>query len=377
MSPQNVLIDTDGVARVIDFGVAKAAGRLQSTRDGLLKGKLQYMAPEQIMGGGVDRRSDIYAASVVLWETLTGRRMFKAENDAALLSLILSTIQQGTIEPPSKIVSGLPRSLDAIVLKGLTCNPDDRFSTAREMAVALEKALVMASTREVGDWIVKAAGNVLREKAERIAEIESVSSVSTLRTVSGMEVPSTSPGSNPSLSAFTPSYSGLHGSNPPVEVLTSPGLPSNVSSSPGFAQPTSQNANWPMLAAILGGSMIVAAGVLGAVIWLKSRPQAAVLPPVLSSPAAVAAPAPSSSAPEVHSAKPESGSQSLIQDAGTESSAPSDTAPNQASTAKKPGPASTAKKPDKAADKKPAADCDPPYTIDGSGVKRYKPQCLK
>src|ERR1019366_2190828 len=71
VSPQNCLVGTDGVARVLDFGVAKAAGRLQTTRDGQLKGKLSYMAPEQIHGATVTRRTDIYAASVVLWETLT------------------------------------------------------------------------------------------------------------------------------------------------------------------------------------------------------------------------------------------------------------------------------------------------------------------
>src|SRR5208282_661106 len=71
VSPQNILVGVDGVPRVLDFGVAKAAGRVQTTREGQLKGKLGYMAPEQI-GGQVSRASDVYAASVVLWEALTG-----------------------------------------------------------------------------------------------------------------------------------------------------------------------------------------------------------------------------------------------------------------------------------------------------------------
>src|SRR5205085_807343 len=74
VSPQNIIVGVDGVARVVDFGVAKAAGRLQTTRDGQLKGKLSYMAPEQLSGGIADRRTDVYAASVVLWEALAGPR---------------------------------------------------------------------------------------------------------------------------------------------------------------------------------------------------------------------------------------------------------------------------------------------------------------
>ena len=82
VSPQNILVGTDGVARVLDFGVAKAAGRVQTTRDGQIKGKLAYMAPEQLRGEHVDR-ADVYAAGVVLWEALTGRRLFEARRRRA------------------------------------------------------------------------------------------------------------------------------------------------------------------------------------------------------------------------------------------------------------------------------------------------------
>src|SRR5450432_1976245 len=79
VSPHNVLVGSDGVARVLDFGVAKASNRLQTTREGKIKGKLSYMAPEHVTGS-VDRRTDVYAAGVVLWEALTGRRLFLGDN---------------------------------------------------------------------------------------------------------------------------------------------------------------------------------------------------------------------------------------------------------------------------------------------------------
>src|SRR5689334_7609894 len=81
VSPQNILIGTDGVPRVLDFGVAKAAGRLQTTREGQIKGKISYMAPEQLHGGRVTRQTDIYAAAVLLWETLTGQRLYEGDNE--------------------------------------------------------------------------------------------------------------------------------------------------------------------------------------------------------------------------------------------------------------------------------------------------------
>ncbi|MCL2451049.1 MAG: serine/threonine protein kinase, partial [Polyangiaceae bacterium] len=129
VSPHNILVGTDGIARVLDFGVAKAAGRLQTTRDGQLKGKISYMAPEQVQGV-VDRTTDVYAASVVLWEALTGHRLFFAENEARTLANVLYP----KVDPPSRLARGVSATLDAIVLKGLSANPAHRYATAREMA---------------------------------------------------------------------------------------------------------------------------------------------------------------------------------------------------------------------------------------------------
>ncbi len=89
ISPQNVLVGTDGAARILDFGVAKAVGRVQTTRDGQIKGKLSYMPPEQLRGASVTLQSDIYAAGVMLWELVTGQRLFTGDNEGAIVARVL------------------------------------------------------------------------------------------------------------------------------------------------------------------------------------------------------------------------------------------------------------------------------------------------
>jgi len=173
VSPQNILVGVDGVARLIDFGVAKAAGRAQSTRQGQLKGKLPYMAPEQIKGGTVDRRTDVYAASVVLWELMVGRRLFQGD-EANVLYGVLSA----PIPAPSTLVPGVSAALEAVVMKGLERNPSRRYSTAMEMADALEAAMAPASSREVARWMKELSSAALDERAKLVAEVESMSHVS-------------------------------------------------------------------------------------------------------------------------------------------------------------------------------------------------------
>ncbi|MGD0677458.1 MAG: protein kinase [Polyangiaceae bacterium] len=167
VSPHNILVGTDGVARVLDFGVAKATGRLQTTRDGQLKGKISYMAPEQVHGS-VDRTTDVYAASVVLWEALTGRRLFFAENEARTLANVLYP----KVEAPSRIAEGISTDLDAIVMRGLSSTPANRFATAREMARALQTAAPPAPAFAVGDWVESTAGATIQDRASRVASIE-------------------------------------------------------------------------------------------------------------------------------------------------------------------------------------------------------------
>ena len=179
VSPQNILVGADGTARVLDFGVAKAAGRLQTTRDGQLKGKIAYMPPEQLSGAPVTKQVDIYAASVVLWEALTSRRLFDGETEA----IVLARAIEGCIDPPSTYNALLEPAVDAVVLRGLSRDPAMRFATAREMALAIEQTIGLASPSEVGEWVEMVAGDELQRRAQTIAEIE----------VASLNAPTTNP----------------------------------------------------------------------------------------------------------------------------------------------------------------------------------------
>ncbi|HEY1697764.1 MAG TPA: serine/threonine-protein kinase [Polyangiaceae bacterium] len=173
VSPQNVIVGADGVARVLDFGIARATVRLENTREGIVKGKLAYMAPEQLGGAVVDRRADVYAAAVLLWEMITGGRLFVNPDGGAIR---IEKLLRGTIEAPGVHAPGTPRLLDAIVLHGLARNPEQRFGTAREMALALEKVGPLATATEIGEWVESLAAPVLAERAMRLGRLERESS---------------------------------------------------------------------------------------------------------------------------------------------------------------------------------------------------------
>jgi serine/threonine-protein kinase len=167
VSPQNILVGSDGVARVVDFGVAKAVGRLQTTREGALKGKIAYMSPEQVSSDAVDRRTDVYAASVVLWEMLTGKRLFDADNEVRILQKVLN----GKIDPPSKHAA-IPSELDALVMKGLARDPNERFASASEMAEQIQR-IAFATPGQVSEWVQRLGGATLASRAKMVADVES------------------------------------------------------------------------------------------------------------------------------------------------------------------------------------------------------------
>ncbi len=168
-SPQNILIGTDGVPRVLDFGVAKAARRIAQTEAGRTKGKFSYMAPEQVRMGELDHRADIFSAGICTWEALTGRVLFGTEDPGRTIAKVIEC----EVPAPSTLAPGIDPSVDAIVLRALAKNPDQRFQTAREMAIALEDALAPAIPRKVGEWVSRYAADMLATRSAHLAEMAS------------------------------------------------------------------------------------------------------------------------------------------------------------------------------------------------------------
>ena len=138
VKPGNILVDRDGYVKVTDFGIAKAAFAGDDlTTTGNLLGTSRYLAPEQVTGGPVDARADLYATGIVLYEALTGRTPFQADTHIATATMRLS---KDPI-PPRALRSGISRELDAVVMRALARNPDERYQSAEEMAEALERAV--------------------------------------------------------------------------------------------------------------------------------------------------------------------------------------------------------------------------------------------
>ncbi|HEY8077479.1 MAG TPA: serine/threonine-protein kinase [Labilithrix sp.] len=164
VSPQNVLVGFDGRARVTDFGVAKAAVRQQHTEQGTIKGKLGYLAPEQL-SGECDRRSDVYSVGAILWEILTGARLRSGTGVEVLVEILC-----GHVDPPSAHVEDAC-GLDAVVMKALARDPDDRFATAAEMIEALVHAAAPASPERVTEIVREILGAVERPAAPKLPSL--------------------------------------------------------------------------------------------------------------------------------------------------------------------------------------------------------------
>ncbi len=210
VSPHNILIGTAGQVKLVDFGVAKAMGRLsQATSAGQLKGKFGYMSPEQAMAKPIDRRSDVFSLGIVLFELTTGRRLFKGEHDAETLHLVVS----GEIPKPTTIEADYPKGLEEIVLKALARDLDQRYATAKELQDALEGFLkqqkVVVASSGLGALLKKVLGSRIEQRRKAIRAI--------LR--SGEE--DTKRGLIPTDTAFTPS-SGEHASVTGVSSVTGP-----------------------------------------------------------------------------------------------------------------------------------------------------------
>ncbi len=174
VSPENVLVGVDGVARVLDFGVARAAMRLQESDVGEMKGKLAYMSPEQAQSTSVDRRSDVFSVGVVFWELLTGAAPFSSESAVATIANVLRKV----LQPPSRagfrstLPAKLVRGLDDVVMRALERDPGSRYQTAEEMALALEDIMPLPKQRDVGKWVSEVGKETLSKRAAIARRIE-------------------------------------------------------------------------------------------------------------------------------------------------------------------------------------------------------------
>ncbi len=170
VSPQNILVGVDGVARVTDFGIAKCAGAAeQATSQGMLKGKAGYMAPEYVRGENIDRRADVFALGVVLWEALSGKRLFRGDNDSDTLARVL--LAQA---PPVSEGDPALAPLDAPLARALSADRAARFATAEDLAQALEQAAsragLIATHADVGRFVREQVGDRLAERRRALRE---------------------------------------------------------------------------------------------------------------------------------------------------------------------------------------------------------------
>ncbi len=170
VSPQNILVDTNGVARIADFGVAHATSRLSTTRAGQLKGKVAYMAPEQARGEGVSPRSDVFAAGIVLWECLTSRRLFLAENEAVTLNRLIFE----PIPRLREINPAMPEAVDRVLARALERDPARRYASAADMADELQAAArasrMLASASDVKTYVRSVIGVAMERRRASVRD---------------------------------------------------------------------------------------------------------------------------------------------------------------------------------------------------------------
>lgn len=360
MSPQNILVGIDGVSRVLDFGVAKAAGRVHTTKDGDIKGKLLYMAPEQLAAEPLDRTADVYAMGVVLFETLTTVRMFAGDNEAASISKIIAN----DIRVPSEIDPALA-PFDAVVRKATSRDAADRYPTAREMARDLEATCgPPASPAEVAEWVQALASETLDERARMVAEIERSSTRSKppipRDTDSARLLDAASEATASSVSALSTRSEPRSGTQP-VQALA-PVAAAEAPAPSAFTPPVKIGI------ALLSLILLVALVAIGYLLTIKV-PSQPVTPPIASATASASATDDSNRASTAIVTRPPASA----------SAAPATSAEPSASASASASPRASASAPTTGGPRiaRPAVNCDPPWVVDKNGHRHFIPECMK
>ena len=165
-SPHNVLVSYDGMVKLVDFGIAKARTQVEVTGSGMLKGKHAYMSPEQVRGETIDHRSDVFTIGIVLYELSTGHRLFVGRNEVETLESVLCA----PIPRPSERVPGFPGKLEGIILRALERDPDQRYQSAQEMQLELERAVpTVPGSAELALYMHELFAPIIEEKQQVLA----------------------------------------------------------------------------------------------------------------------------------------------------------------------------------------------------------------
>ncbi|MFE8601099.1 protein kinase domain-containing protein [Archangium violaceum] len=281
ISPSNLYVTYEGQVKVLDFGISKYESRQAQTRTGVVKGKYIYMAPEQARGAQVDRRADVFALGVSLYEALTHVRPFARDNDLAVLNALL----EGEYQPPRELRPDLSPELEMVVLRAMAYDTDERYATAAEFADDLEHLLSKEPQQTTGSQVAAYLRTSFGE--ERYAEKTRIPTITTLRQ-SGLSIPDTVAGSSMRLSGTMPSVSS--------EVRTGA-----VPSQPGTNGAVAGSSRWRgVVAGVVAGCLLLAGGAFVVGRKVGTAPSEPVAPPPAQSVVQASPPSTPETPPPAH-----------------------------------------------------------------------------